>query len=301
MFSQPRYPQTALQTAILLVFLHQRAHISLMKISIITAICLTGFIAISSQSAQAKSIDLKYRIFVGGLEAGEVKLQINHERDAYHVKSEIRSLGLVDALIRFRSNSFSNGRITNNIVSPIRHEAHNMWRGDPRSVVMSYNEEGPDMVEVDPSPESDDRLPVEDEMKLATVDALSAALVTSLSAMATANRCNKSVPIYDGRRRYNVHITGEVDQAVEGPVYSGDAYRCELKIERVAGHSRSPWMPQKDDESGDVWFARLAPAWTPIPVRFEADIGMGSLVIHLVHASGDDINIKYRETEVAQD
>jgi hypothetical protein len=272
-----------------------------MKASTITAICLTGLLVFSSQVVQAKSIDLKYRIFVGGLETGEVKMQIDHSEDTYHVKSEIRSLGLVDALIKFRSNSFSKGNIINNIVSPLRHEAHNMWRGDPRSVVMSYNDSGPDMVEVAPLPEDDDRLPVKEEMKLATVDALSAALVTSLSALSEENRCDKSVPIFDGRRRYNIHIKGEVEQAVEGPVFSGDAYRCELRIERIAGHSSSPWMPQRDDESGDIWFARLAPAWTPIPVRFEADIGMGSVVIHLVHASGKDIDIKYRGTKVAQD
>jgi hypothetical protein len=272
-----------------------------MKTSIITAICLTCLLAITSQSAQAKIIDLKYRIFVGGLETGEVKLQINHGEDTYHVKSEIRSLGLVDVLIKFRSNSFSKGRVINNIVSPTRHEAHNMWRGDPRSVVMSYNDKGPDMVDVVPLPEDDDRLPVKKGMKLATVDALSAALVISLSAMSEANRCNKSVQIFDGRRRYNIHIKGEVEQAVEGPVYSGDAYRCELKVERIAGHSRSPWMPERDDESADVWFARLAPDWTPIPVRFEADIGMGSLVIHLVHASGTNIDVKYAQTKVALD
>jgi hypothetical protein len=288
-------------SAILLVFLHQKAHIDFMKISIVTAICLGGFLTFGGQTAQAKSIDLKYRIFVGGLETGEVKLQINHGEKTYHVKSEIRSLGLVDALIKFRSNSFSKGRVTNNIVSPIQHEAHNMWRGDPRSVVMSYNEKGPHMVEVAPLPEDDDRLPVKTEMKLATVDALSAALVTSLSAMSKVNRCNKTVPIFDGRRRYNIHIKGEEKQAVEGPVYSGDAYRCELKIERIAGHSSSPWMPQRDNESGEVWFARLAPSWTPIPVRFEADIGMGSVVMHLVHASGDDIDSKYRQTKVARD
>jgi hypothetical protein len=272
-----------------------------MKTSIIAAICLTGLLALSNQSAQAKSIDLKYRIFVGGLETGEVKLQVNHGNGTYHVKSEIRSLGLVDALIEFRSRSFSKGRVINNIVSPVLHEAHNMWRGDPRSVVMKYSDKGPDMVEVAPLPEDDDRLPVKEEMKRATVDALSAALITSLSAMTETNRCNKSVPIFDGRRRYNIHIKGEEEQAVEGPIYSGDAYRCELKIERIAGHSRSPWMPQRDDESGEVWFARLAGAWTPIPVRFEADIGMGSLVIHLVHARGDDIASKYGETNIAID
>jgi hypothetical protein len=272
-----------------------------MKISIIIAIYLTCLLAVTGQSAQAKNIDLKYRIFVGGLEAGEVKLQINHEEETYHVKSEIRSLGLVDVLIKFRSNSFSKGRVINNIVSPMQHEAHNMWRGDPRSVVMRYNDRGPHMVDVAPLPEDDDRLPVKEGMKLATFDALSAALVTSLSAMSETNRCNKSVPIFDGRRRYNVHIKGEEEQAVEGPVYSGDAYRCELRIERIAGHSRSPWMPQRDDESGDVWFARLAPSWTPIPVRFEADIGMGSLVIHLVHASGTNIDLKYAQTKVARD
>jgi hypothetical protein len=255
----------------------------------------------SSYAAEAKSIDLKYRIFVGGLETGEVVLQIEHKDDNYLAKSEIRSLGLVDTLIRFRSISFSEGHVTNNIVSPVRHESHNMWRGDPRSVVMSYNGNGPEKVKVQPLPEDDDRLPVSNSMKISTVDALSAALVTSLSAMSNENRCNTSVPIFDGRRRYNIHVKGEENQEIEGPLYSGPTYRCKLSIERIAGHSSSPWMPQQDDESGKIWFARLTETWTPVPVRFEADIGMGSVIIHLTHASGVDIDPKYRETKVASD
>jgi hypothetical protein len=251
--------------------------------------------------AAEKSITLKYRVFVGGLETGEVVLKIEHNDDSYRAKSEIRSLGLVDALISFRSSSFSEGRVVNNIVSPLRHEAHNMWRGDPRSVVMTYGSSGPHIVEVRPEPEDDDRLPVKAEMKRATVDALSAALVTSLSAMSETDRCNTSVPIFDGRRRYNIHVKGEVEQIVEGPVFSGTTYRCALKIERIAGHSRNPWMPASSDEGGSIWFARLADSWTPVPVRFEADIGMGSVVIHLIHASGADIDSKYNETKVAQD
>jgi hypothetical protein len=215
-------------------------------------------------AAEAKSIDLKYRVFVGGLETGEVVLQIEHKNDNYLAKSEIRSLGLIDTLIRFRSNSFSEGHVNNNIVSPARHEAHNMWRGDPRSVVIKYNGNGPENVKVQPLPEDDDRLPVNESMKVSTVDALSAALVTSLSAMSKTDRCNTSVPIFDGRRRYNIHVEGEVDQEIEGPLYSGPTFRCKLSIERIAGHSSSPWMPQQDDESGKIWFARLTETWTPV-------------------------------------
>jgi hypothetical protein len=264
--------------------------------------CLGLFLAWSGPSlAASRSIDLKYQVYVGGFEAGEVGFQIEHSNDTYHVKGEIRTKGVVDVLIRFRSSSFSKGRIIDDHVVPLRHEAHNMWRGDPRSVVMDYSDKGPRKVVVAPLPEDDDRLPVEEGMKIKTVDALSAALVTSLSAMSETNRCNTSVPIFDGRRRYNIHVRGEVDQVVKGPVYSGPAYRCRLEIERIAGHSRSPWMPQSEDESGEIWFARLAKAWTPVPVRFEADIGMGSVVIHLIHASGEDIDPRLGKIKVARD
>jgi hypothetical protein len=251
-------------------------------------------------AGQGKNIDLVYRVYVGGLETGEVELKIEHAEESYRVMSEIRSLGLVDALIKFRSNAISEGRVVNNIVSPARHEAQNMWRGDPRTVSMAYDKQGPATVRVMPLPEDDDRIPVTETQRAATFDALSAALVTSLSAMANTDRCNATVPVFDGRRRYNIHVRGEEAQAIEGPVYSGPSYRCEMKIERIAGHSSSPWMPRREDESGEIWFARLTETWTPVPVRFEADIGMGSVVIHLIHASGTDIDARYGRTKVAK-
>jgi uncharacterized RDD family membrane protein YckC len=36
----------------------------------------------------------------------------------------------------------------------------------------------------------------------------------------------------------------------------------------------------------DIWMATLRPGYPPLPLRAEADIGMGAMVVHLVAVDG---------------
>ena len=56
-----------------------------------------------------------------------------------------------------------------------------------------------------------------------------------------------------------------------------DYYEGDLKRELYSLLPRT-----EEPEAGRVWFARMAQATLPIVVRLEADIGLGSLVVHLV-------------------
>jgi len=243
--------------------------------------------ALAASGKTPPQLTLNYQIFVGGFETGRLELIVSRNQTEYVMTSEVRSMGLIDAIIGFRSKARTTGHVKQDAVWPAHHSADNLWMGDERYVRVKYGVQGPKQVEVEPPPEDDDRKQVPEKLLAGTMDALSASLALSrMASQAIDSRCSGTVPVFDGRRRYNIVSRGVGPEIVKSKVFSGKAYKCEVDLIRIAGHSESPWLPRQENEGGDIWYAELLKGWPAIPVRFETDIGMGSVVIHLNHATG---------------
>src|SRR5690606_23078870 len=90
------------------------------------------------------------------------------------------------------------------------------------------------LAEATPPPELDDRSPVPEALLAGTLDPLSAALRAALAAEA-GRPCEGRLDIFDGRRRYALHFEDRRQDA--------DALRCRVRLERIGGMSRDPWLP----------------------------------------------------------
>ncbi len=240
--------------------------------------------------AAPRTLTLQYLISIAGVETGHIALKVERDGDHYRMTSEINSRGLTDTLIGFRSKATTRGAMASDKLQPARHRADNQWRGDDRFVRITYDPSGPSDVSVDPQPENDDRQPVPLDLRTGTVDALSAAYIASLNG----RNCHDTIKVFDGRRRYNILTRAAGHQQTSGPAYQGPAFLCELELRRIAGHSKSPWLPPSDEETGRIWFADLSADWPPIPVRFEIDILLGSVAVHLQSATARDLDLKVR-------
>jgi len=266
-----------------------------MRRTILTILIGLSFLCSGALAAPEKTpqqLTLNYRVFVGGFETGQVELGVFRNGAEYVMTSNVRSLGLIDAVIGFRSGARSSGHVRHGVIWPGFHSADNLWMGDKRHVQINYGTQGPKQVEVEPLPEDDDRKPVPPEMLIGTMDALSASLAMSrMAGQADGSRCTGTVSVFDGRRRYDIVSRGIGADTLKGQIFSGEAYKCEVDLVRIAGHSESPWLPRQENEGGDIWYAELSRDWPHIPVRFETDIGMGSVVIHLSHAVGAGLKL----------
>jgi hypothetical protein len=269
---------------------------------------------LSVSPPEARPLHLVYDIYLGGFHTGRIELEIDigHAREPaqaparYRVVAETRSAGLIDYLIGFRSRAVSEGRQVGGTPHPTRHEVDNTWMGKPRSVRIRYADgapsphsrrDTPETVTIAPSPEVDERDPVPLDARVGAVDPLTAALrVTMIAAgpegdgeSLMRSTCVGAVPVFDGRRRYDIRLRDGAPDTVEGPYYHGAALRCRTSLDRIVGFSRNPFLPRSTDpEDGELWFAALDPALPPVPVRFKTDVGLGNALVHLVaHWRGD--------------
>jgi hypothetical protein len=111
-----------------------------------------------------------------------------------------------------------------------------------------------------------------------TVDPLTA----TLSALTL--HCRGTVPVFDGRRRYDIRLTdlGDTDVPPSGsPLYSGRARRCRSEIIPLAGFWRVE--PNQDERPTrlDYWIAAPKAGLPPVPVYLELSAPRGTLSIHL--------------------
>ncbi len=226
-------------------------------------------------------VKLVYEIYLGGLHVGSIQLSAEISRQRYRLVADTRSRGLIDMLVRFSSEAETVGRFDNGKFKPQWYETNGTWISQQRRVRNDYDRAGRVQNQAVPPARDDDRDPVPPEQMTGTLDPLSAGL-TALQAAADG-RCRHRIPVFDGRRRYDLTITGGHPDRVAGPFYSGPAFRCSVRLERQIGFSRKPWLSVGEvSDSTQVWIAKPAPDLPAVPVRMRTDAGPVVALVHLV-------------------
>jgi hypothetical protein len=161
-------------------------------------------------------------------------------------------------------------------------------------MLMNYHPDG--TVAVDATPDDEERTPVTPAQTANTVDALSAAVEIS-RMLAETGHCDRTIAVFDGRRRYDMQISDRGEQMIKPSRYSlfaGPAHACYSKIRRIAGYALdAPKKPPRDD--GTFWLTQFTPDGPPVPVRMEFDGNWGTSVVHLVEVTAAGTTRKLAE------
>ena len=231
--------------------------------------------------ADPATLNVRYQVLYGGIRAASVDVEIKLAESSYEIVTASVTEGLMGWMTGFRSRAESRGSLTPNGTTLTSHRADNVWRGDKRFVRIAPAADGTMNAEVSPPPEKDERDPIRPEQTTGTLDPMSAAL-RAVRALGRTGVCDQRVPVYDGRRRYDMVFDGTANDTVAGPHYSGPALRCRYVTDQIAGFSRRPFFEQPDKPpESRVWVAALDPRLPPIPVRIEIESSIATTMVHL--------------------
>ena len=126
---------------------------------------------------------------------------------------------------------------------------------------------------VTPAPEKE-RDVVPDALQQATVDPLTASLLT------VGTECRGLVPVFDGRRRYDLRLEELPPATVpwsRGALYAGSARRCRAIVEARAGFWRDDPRDSETPTTLDYWIASPGERLPPVPVYLELSGARGTL------------------------
>ena len=254
---------------------------------------------------QSGRIGVDYRFYVGGLNFLALHVAADLAPGRYTLATRAQTQGIADTLAPFSGVSRAEGAIEGGRPRPSLYTASSDSIFGKRRIRMDYAAAGPPKVEAEPPDEDDDRDPVPEKLRAGTVDPLSAGLVSALAQSAIAARdgavdaplsCPASVPVYDGRRRYDLVFTAageEILKTSHEAAYGGPAIVCRMEVKRLAGFSHR-WLREeqrKPSPPSRIWLARLGPERVVLPVRLESRTQWGAAIAHLERLRADSHTI----------
>lgn len=247
---------------------------------------------------------LRYDVFIGGFYVFGFDASVGLDRGAYAVALDGGTRGLIGRLWTWRMGLDSTGAAPSQAdLIPAEFVNVTEWRGKTRRTTVRFASAGRYALERDPlepaqerDADTDDTLPA--SLPEGTMDPVAASLA-ALVASARDGACERRIPVFDGKRRYDLIVRDGDGATTLHPsnlsAYAGPALSCRIALNRISGFSSRRYAHYWDDDGGNlpvIWSASLAPDLTPalpmVPVRFMAPISIGgnigTMMIHLVHA-----------------
>jgi Protein of unknown function (DUF3108) len=226
-------------------------------------------LATTMASAQVAQVQLAYNTYAAGVEVMQMRASIGLSPWNYQVAVDYHTTGLVGLLYRGHQTNSVRGLWQDKHADPLEFVGEGVWRGQNRRTLIDYNHGVPDVKDLQP-PQENEREPVPSELRLHTMDTLSA-LAQLMREVERAKSCESAVHTYDGRRVLDVvaHTGGreKLDQTGRS-IFSGQTLRCDFEGREVAGFL----IGQDDPEhrrplQGSAWLAPMLPGAPPLPVR----------------------------------
>lgn len=233
-----------------------------------------------------------YTLYWGGLKLGEATMEAALGDSGYEVTSVMKTGGLVEMINDSKYRIVAAGEVSGRSIVPRTY--HSVFDGGKKGQVvkLAYDETwlpGPTFSDP-PYGKKLEKYPVSEDQKRGSVDPLSGILYLIAGSTVTADKpCGTTVPVFDGRRRYNLNLSykkRERQKIRGGKVYQGKALRCVMEYEQVAGFKNK--KEEHDTEAGEiplptlhVWMADdlIEPFVVPVKVVAPTDYGAVTMIL----------------------
>ncbi len=228
-------------------------------------------------------LKLAYDVYTGGVHVIVLDVGMNYGADDYNLTVAAETRGFIGWMFPWQSKITSHGLFDSAQALPSLYRTDSLFRGSNRLVEIDYAKPGL-KIRIEPPPDDDERDRVGEDMRRGTLDPLSG-IFAAIRAIADGGGCDRTVPVFDGRRRYDFVVDRGSREKLAASSYSsfaGDALLCHFRMERRAGFWRQERAGEvRGLEDGLVWLAPVAGGTLPVPVRVQAISAFGSAFMHL--------------------
>lgn len=254
-------------------------------------------VALRYDIVEPKKIGLRYDVYAGGFKALNANLELDLTQQAYDIGLDAQTDGFIGSIFPWKGSYATSGHSDNGVLIPTVSTSRSTWRREEKMTEMSYDPKGNLLkTTVQQGERTVVKRDVDKTLYKDTVDMLTGALLMMQNAKNT-EKCEGSFPVFDGKRRFNITLKDDGKEKIAKSKYSqfsGNALRCTLKVEPVAGFKAKDqqrgWMAvqshtEERKKPPTIWFARLDDKSPVVPVRMEINSEYGAVVAHLSAAA----------------
>jgi hypothetical protein len=248
---------------------------------LVALICV--LLAVGSARAQGK-LNLHYTISMTGVMFGEIVWLVDIGDTLYMTSASGKASGVLSVLVNGEGSVEAQGSIAADRLNPSSYTSTITDDDGTIKLQMTFAD-GVATEQIAPQPPVHaDRVPVTDADRRGIADPLSAVLIpTKLGGGAmAASDCNRTLKIFDGRRRYNLVLSfGRMDKVAVERGYSGPILVCGVVLQPIAGYRADSMIVKyvARRRNMELWFAPVAGTSIIAPVRVLMPTLIGTLKI----------------------
>lgn len=229
-------------------------------------------------------LSAKYSLSVGGVELGRGSIVMEAGDSSYEISGSARVTGVLRAVSSGKGVAAARGAITAGRMVPSVY-AMNADAGG-KAEVARLGMAGGAVKEMEVEPELKpvaDRIPVTPDALKNVIDPMSGAFiyVPGTADLLSAAACDRSIPVFDGRQRYDLALSYLRTDKVKAEGYAGPAVVCAVRYAPVAGHrpTRSTVQYMKDNKDMAVWLVPVAGTRLLAPFKISVATMIGTAVL----------------------
>ena len=264
-----------------------------MRRGIAAAAAVLGIGLLTAAPATAETAHLGYVVYFGVLPALDVTTTVESGEGRYHLTATVVPQSWVSWAIPWTATSDASGRLAaDGTVIPEHYLSSATWGTRHRQTRIDFNADGSLSAGVEPPKVEEDREPVPEALLKGVLDPVSTVVAMLAAARTGGPGCAANLPVYDGRRRFDIRGERQPDAAVPAVSYSayaGPAVVCQLHFTSIAGGYKNGersrfWQTDKPGAERPPLELKLAPlkeGQLPVPVAAAGKSMLGWVTAYL--------------------
>ncbi len=242
-----------------------------------------ALLTVNPARAQAK-VAAHYTISMTGVTIGEIAWRIDIGATLYSMTASGKASGVLSMLMNGEGSVAAQGSVAADHFNPSSYKSTITDDDGAITLKMTFTD-GVATEQITPQPPlRTDRLPITDDDRRGVADPLSAVLLPTKpgGGALAATDCDRSLKIYDGRRRYNLALShGRLDKIDVARGYSGPVLVCDVVLQPIAGYRADSLIVKyvAGRRNVELWFAPIAGTSIMAPVRVLMPTLIGTLII----------------------
>ncbi|MFG1301208.1 DUF3108 domain-containing protein [Xanthobacter sp. V3C-3] len=229
-------------------------------------------------------LNAKYSLTVGGVELGRGSIAVAAGDASYEISGTARVTGVLRAVSSGKGVAASRGAFASGKMVPRLYAMNAEADGKEESARIAMASGAVKEMDVEPALKpAPDRVPVTDDVLQNIIDPMSGAFVyvPGTADLLSSAACERSIPVFDGRQRYDISLSYLRTEAVKAEGYAGKAVVCAVRYAPIAGHRPSRYTVKYLMESRDmfVWLVPIAGTRLLAPFKVSVATLIGTAVL----------------------
>lgn len=247
-------------------------------LSLVAACALNATPAAAEGALWPQSVSTVYKLSFNGFEVGSFSFQSESEGNAYKANSKANVSALFGAF-KWNGTLSASGNLAASGPQPTAYLLNFKTKSKQGLVRLGFDKAGVKSVTVEPKKDwvSPEVVPVKPEQTKSVFDPMSAIL--AMTHAGGGDPCAKTVPIFDGKQRFNLLMSYKGKQKLDEKSPSGQPAElvvCKVKYQPISGHKPKDFVNPWIDYSGIEIALRPIPAanvYVPYTVTVPTSIG----------------------------